>query len=287
MQIWPEFKNFPLKMRRAATGMFAPGSTTVGDFPPSSSVTGVKNLAAASMTMRPTAPFPVKTMWSQRKRKSAVASGTPPVMTAMASGSTYFGNSCASRASVLGASSEGFSSTQFPAAKACAVTRSDNCTGKFQGAMFKTTPFGSRTMSERPGCCKIGVDTPSGAIHFAKCFNMKSISPIAGAESAIKASIRGRPRSAWRESQTASAFSTIIRLTPSSCAFRQSKGRVFPERNVACSFACASAIASSLQMRLAVPPISRLRAKPCSEGKAAAAIVSFASKRLVWGQTNL
>ena len=52
--VWPEFMNEAQAIRLAACSRFAVLSTIVGDFPPSSRLTGVRNLAAASATSLPT-----------------------------------------------------------------------------------------------------------------------------------------------------------------------------------------------------------------------------------------
>uniref|UniRef100_A0A0M3HI58 Ash family protein n=1 Tax=Ascaris lumbricoides TaxID=6252 RepID=A0A0M3HI58_ASCLU len=57
--------------------------------------------------------------------------------------SIYFGNNSARSFSQCGAISDGFNSTQFPAANAPHSGLSNNCSGKFHGAIMSTTPRGS------------------------------------------------------------------------------------------------------------------------------------------------
>mmetsp|Transcript_6826 Transcript_6826/g.16962 ORF Transcript_6826/g.16962 Transcript_6826/m.16962 type:complete len:223 (-) Transcript_6826:302-970(-) len=222
MQICPQLKNLPARIRRAATGIFAPGSTMVGDLPPSSSVMGVKCSAAALATARATTPLPVYRMWSQRNLSSAADSGIPPLITITASGSTYFGNSLANNSSVLGAISEGLRRQQLPAASPAIKPIRDKFTGKFHGAICSTTPFGSLMMQDRPGFWIMGVATASGFIQDSKCWRVWSISVTTAVTSPRKASILGRPRSLMMASHTCSEFSTHILLKPSSCSFRHS-----------------------------------------------------------------
>mmetsp|Transcript_10742 Transcript_10742/g.28716 ORF Transcript_10742/g.28716 Transcript_10742/m.28716 type:complete len:231 (+) Transcript_10742:766-1458(+) len=228
MQIWPAFKHLPDRIRLAATLRFAPGRTMVGDLPPSSSVQGVRCSAAARATTRATAPLPVYMMWSQRSSSSAVASGMAPVTTATASGSTYLGRSSFRRASEAGEISEGFRRQQLPAQRAATTGVSARLTGKFHAERSRTTPLGSRSTAERPGCCSMGVDTFSGSIHPLRFFRTWSISATTGVTSPMTDSIFGRPRSARTASQTRSEFSVRSLLTPSSCSTRHSYRRVRP-----------------------------------------------------------
>jgi hypothetical protein len=59
-------------------GMSAVSSMTTGLLPPSSNVTGVRYLLAASITTFPTLGLPVKKMWSNRWARSAVFISDPP-----------------------------------------------------------------------------------------------------------------------------------------------------------------------------------------------------------------
>ena len=61
MQVWPELKHLPTMIFCAAWAMENPSPTMAGDFPPSSSVTGVRFSAAARITILPTRVEPVNT----------------------------------------------------------------------------------------------------------------------------------------------------------------------------------------------------------------------------------
>ena len=62
---WPEFCVLPHSIRLAAISKSVwSASTKTGDLPPSSRETGVRFLAAAAATMRPTRGLPVRKMWS-------------------------------------------------------------------------------------------------------------------------------------------------------------------------------------------------------------------------------
>ena len=58
MQVCPALKNLPHANHLAALEIFASGPTMTGDLPPSSSVTEASVLAAAAITIRPTAGLP-------------------------------------------------------------------------------------------------------------------------------------------------------------------------------------------------------------------------------------
>ena len=60
-QVCPALKALPARISRAARLRSAPGSTSTGHLPPSSSVNGVRFGAAAAMILRPVAVLPVKT----------------------------------------------------------------------------------------------------------------------------------------------------------------------------------------------------------------------------------
>jgi hypothetical protein len=63
MHVCPALKNLPQAILFAARAISALAVTMTGDFPPSSNVTGVRNLEAAAMTILPTGPAPVYMMW--------------------------------------------------------------------------------------------------------------------------------------------------------------------------------------------------------------------------------
>jgi hypothetical protein len=53
MHVCPALRHFPDTMRAAVVASGASSPTITGDLPPSSSVTGVRLLAAARITLRP------------------------------------------------------------------------------------------------------------------------------------------------------------------------------------------------------------------------------------------
>ena len=178
MHTWPELRNLPQAIFFAASSRFAVRSTMTGDFPPSSSVTGVRCSAAAFMTTRPTAGLPVKKMWSHFFLSNASATAASPSMTATSRSSNSSPRMRFMHALVCGVSSEGLITTQLPAAIAETSGPSVRFTGKFHGEMMSTTPFASCTMRDREPNNASGVDTRRGRIQ------------------------RRRWRMAWRASET-------------------------------------------------------------------------------------
>src|SRR5215469_8968669 len=110
----PSVEPRPWAMRRAATGKSADEWTIVGFFPPSSSTTGVRFLAAAVMTNLATVVPPVKKMWSHCCSSSAVVSGAAPRTTEKAPRSRYSGSLLAITSAVAAATSEGLMTAAFP-----------------------------------------------------------------------------------------------------------------------------------------------------------------------------
>ena len=155
MQIWPEFISLVQAIRLAATSMSASAATMTGLLPPSSSVTGVRCAAAPSYTLRPISVPPVN---SRRSKPCAISSwltAPSPSMTAIASLSRYFGTSSAISADDAGATSDGLSTTVFPAAMAATAGPSVSTNGKFHAPMISTVPYGSYSIQPRPGSCDI------------------------------------------------------------------------------------------------------------------------------------
>jgi hypothetical protein len=64
MQVYPVLNSLPQAFLFAARTISALAVIITGDFPPSSKVTGVRNLEAAAMTMLPTELAPVYMIWS-------------------------------------------------------------------------------------------------------------------------------------------------------------------------------------------------------------------------------
>ena len=73
-------------IRRAASRIFALRPTMQGLLPPSSSVTGVRFFAAASITTRPYFDPPVKKIESKRRFNNSSSTSPPPSTKATYSG---------------------------------------------------------------------------------------------------------------------------------------------------------------------------------------------------------
>lgn len=111
----------------AANARSASAATSVGDLPPNSSVTGVRNLAAASNTCTATKPLPVYMMWSKRCFSSSFVSGTPPCTTRMASESKYFSTRRSMSTAHAGDISDGLMTAVLPAAMAATRGAKHSC----------------------------------------------------------------------------------------------------------------------------------------------------------------
>ena len=107
-------------MRVAASAMSQPGSTTAGDLPPSSSVTGVRCSAAVRITVRPTAGEPVNTMWSKGRAVNSPGSSSSSPTTATWSSLNASASRRRRQALVAGVASGIFTITRLPAASAAA-----------------------------------------------------------------------------------------------------------------------------------------------------------------------
>ena len=77
VQICPAFRHLTNRMRSAAVFSGKSSNTIAGDLPPSSSVTGHRLSAAAAITLRPVAPDPVNSRWSNGSFENSTP--TPPV----------------------------------------------------------------------------------------------------------------------------------------------------------------------------------------------------------------
>ncbi|MDT4871645.1 hypothetical protein FQZ97_1067850 [compost metagenome] len=129
----------------------ASSSRTTGDLPPSSSATRLMSRAASSPTRCPARVDPVKDTMST-SGCPAIASPTsgpvPETRLNAPAGKPISWKISANRNALNGATSEGFSTTVHPAARAGATFAATWCRGKFQGVMQATTPTGSRVISE-------------------------------------------------------------------------------------------------------------------------------------------
>ena len=115
------------------------------------------DLAAAAMTIRPTAGLPVKKMWSKGSASNAVATSTPPSTTVTRSGAKHSATICAIRADVAGVSSDGFRIAEQPAASAETNGPSASWKGKFHGAMISAVPRACGTIrADDPSISSVG-----------------------------------------------------------------------------------------------------------------------------------
>ena len=164
-QTWPQLKKDAHSAPSTARARSASSSTTIGSLPPSSSVTGTSRSPAAAATRRPTSLEPVKsTLPRPRARTSAAPTSPSPCATrTRAGGAPASANSCSTSAPDRGVSSDGLSTTAFPAATAYAACVNGIAKGKFQGAITPTTPSGSYSSCARL-CfrCSCGIADPLG-----------------------------------------------------------------------------------------------------------------------------
>ncbi len=130
----------------AAASRSASSNTSSADFPPSSSNTGVRLAAALVITRTPVAPLPVKLILSipAWPTSAAPVSESPGTTLSTPGGSPASSAHSANRSATNGASSEGLSTTQHPAASAGATFCPIEVSGPFHGISTATTPTGSR-----------------------------------------------------------------------------------------------------------------------------------------------
>ena len=124
--------------------------TSMGLFPPSSSVTGISFFAAAWLTMRPTSTLPVNVTLRTFgcSTSGAPHSGPNPDRMLKQPGGSTLPSSSQMRSTVSGASSALFTTTVLPATSAGATFSAISSNGTFQGIIAPTTPSGSRTVTE-------------------------------------------------------------------------------------------------------------------------------------------
>src|SRR5258705_7149099 len=116
---WPPQAVAPQTIFLAASGILAVGSTNAGFCPPRSRRTGVRFLAAASMTILPTFTLPVKKMKSNGSLRSWVTSSFAPETAVTDRGSKYFGFTSNRTLLVGGNASESLRMHGLPAARTC------------------------------------------------------------------------------------------------------------------------------------------------------------------------
>ena len=152
MQICPACMKEPNTAAPTALSMSASASTSIGSLPPSSTQAFFSKPPAWAAMRRPTAVEPVKVIaltkgWAINSSPTSATDSREQVTTLSTPSGTPASASTSAKTSppVTGVSSEGFSTTALPAAKAKAMPREDSSKGKFQGEMAATTPSGRRT----------------------------------------------------------------------------------------------------------------------------------------------
>ena len=96
----------------------------------------------------------------------------------------------------MGVWSDGFRTTQLPAARAAFTAPRLSENGKFHGDSTSTTPLGSYDAFEVAGASVIGVGSVCSATSAGKSARIAAMSPCIGATSTLTVSNVGRPRSA-------------------------------------------------------------------------------------------
>ena len=117
-----------------------------GDFPPSSSVTGMMFSEAYCIMSRPVLVSPVKAILAIlfEEANGFPASIPNPFTTFKTPGGKISATNSAKSMIVAGVCSAGLRTTQLPAAKAGANFQAAINKGKFQGIICPTTPSGSK-----------------------------------------------------------------------------------------------------------------------------------------------
>ena len=146
---WPALRVTAATAAPTAASRSASGSTTVGDLPPSSRLTGTIRRAAAAITADPPATEPVNVTcatcgWSTTA--APVVSPRPTTTLQAPRGSPAASNASATTSVDSGATSDGLTTTVLPAASDGATPRTICDSGEFHGVMCATTPSGSRSV---------------------------------------------------------------------------------------------------------------------------------------------
>ncbi|MCY1366057.1 hypothetical protein D9M69_529340 [compost metagenome] len=131
--------------RKASSLSMMSAKNTLGDLPPSSSVAGIRLLAAACAITRPVVVEPVKAILAMRLLcASGMPASRPKPFTMLSTpGGSRSAISSARIRIEIGVDSAGLSTTQLPAASAGASFQAAIRIGKFQGMIWPTTPSGS------------------------------------------------------------------------------------------------------------------------------------------------
>ncbi|MDT4857704.1 hypothetical protein FQZ97_921380 [compost metagenome] len=146
MQVCPAAPKMPATAPITAWSRSASSNTMLADFPPSSSVTFLKSLAAISLIFWPAASPPVKATLATRgwPTSGSPTSAPKPVMTLKTPGGkpANFTNAASSN-NELDVYSEGLITIVLPAASAGAIFQTVRASGEFHGVIAATTPRGS------------------------------------------------------------------------------------------------------------------------------------------------
>ena len=165
------------------------------------------------MTCRAMAVAPVKIRWSKASEEKAWPTSGPPVTTATSSSEKAPANILAIRSEVAGVNSDGLIIARLPAASTPASGAKVRFTGKFQGLMIPTTPFGwKRTCAlapKRPRMAGVGWRF-SGRIHLAR-FSLACLSGPMEAAMSVKA-VASREREP-KSSLTASSMARRLSIS--------------------------------------------------------------------------
>ena len=133
----------------AARPRSASAQTIVGDLPPSSRWQPTIRSAATRPTLCPAATDPVNAMCRTSSCPTSAAptvGPSPRTMLHTPAGKPASTMRIATRLVVSGVSSDGLTTTVFPAARHGATPRIIWLIGAFHGVMWATTPYGSRTV---------------------------------------------------------------------------------------------------------------------------------------------
>src|SRR5580704_7615891 len=145
----PWLMNTPNSAPSTAASQSASAKNTLGDFPPSSSVTRFNVSAAAFTIIFPTAALPVNAILSTPGCATSAAPVTSPTQFTTFTtpgGNPTSSNQLATSITVSGVCSAGFSTQQHPAASAGASFHAAISNGKFHGIICPATPTGSRSV---------------------------------------------------------------------------------------------------------------------------------------------
>ena len=131
--------------KNASSSSITSAKKILGDFPPSSSVTGIMFCVAYCMICCPTSVEPVNATFAIRFDVARYSPISPPapLTTFTTPGGSRSPMTSISNSTDSGVRRAGFSTTQLPAARAGAIFQLAINSGKFHGIICPTTPRGS------------------------------------------------------------------------------------------------------------------------------------------------